>query len=260
MTSLDGLGIAVTGGVGDIGLAIGHELARRGAEVRLLDVVELGEAATRIARLGDIAERISYSLVDIRDRPLLDTVLATVHPLDVVVACAGIVEAAPFLEVTDESWQRQLDVNLTGTFHTAQSAARLMVERGTHGRLIFVGSWVGEYPWPEDAAYSASKAGIRMLARTAALELAPHDIRVNEVAPGIVAAGLAGRQLREEPRYAARARQSIPLGEFQTPQQVANVTAFLCSRDADYLTGSVLLADGGCSLGPVLAVGVAPSP
>jgi len=235
--NLRGLGIVVTGGAGDIGRAIGAELAARGALVRLLDVVEP-------------TVDLPYSLVDVCDRTAMDEVLAGIDPLDVVIAGAGIVEATPFLDMTEESWRRQLDVNLTGTFHTAQSAARLMVERGTRGRLVFVGSWVGEYPWPEDAAYSASKAGIRMLARTAALELAPHGIRVNVIAPGIVNAGLAGRQLRTEPQYARRAARAIPLGEFQTPEQVAAATAFLCGPDADYLTGAVLLADGGASLGP----------
>jgi NAD(P)-dependent dehydrogenase (short-subunit alcohol dehydrogenase family) len=237
--NLSGLGIVVTGGAGDIGRAIGAELTRRGARVRLLDVVD------------EPAVDLPYSRVDVRDRAALDDVLAGIDPLDVVIAGAGIVEAAPFLDLTEESWRRQLDVNLTGTFHTAQSAARLMVARGTAGRLIFVGSWVGEYPWPEDAAYSVSKAGIRMLARTAALELAPHGIRVNVVAPGIVDAGLAGRQLRTEPQYARHAAKAIPLGEFQTVEQVAAATAFLCGPDADYLTGSVLLTDGGCSLGPL---------
>jgi len=88
-----------------------------------------------------------------------------------------------------------------------------------------------------------------MMARTAALELARHGVRVNVVAPGIVEAGLAGRQLKTEPQYAARARAAVPLGEFQSAQQVAQVVQFLCSPAASYLTGSVLVADGGASLG-----------
>ncbi len=87
-----------------------------------------------------------------------------------------------------------------------------------------------------------------MLAKTAALELAPHNVRVNVIAPGIVNAGLAGKQLETEPQYAARAKSAIPLGELQTAEQVAEVAAFLCSDHASYMTGSVLLADGGCSL------------
>jgi NAD(P)-dependent dehydrogenase (short-subunit alcohol dehydrogenase family) len=123
-----------------------------------------------------------------------------------------------------------------------------MVERGTAGRIIFTGSWVQDVPRPEIAAYSASKAGLRMLARSMARELAPHGILVNVLAPGIVNAGLARRQLESEPQYALRVAKVIPLGELQTAEQVARAMAFLCSPDADYMTGSVLLADGGCSL------------
>ena len=153
-----------------------------------------------------------------------------------------------FLEITPEQWQDHLDVNLTGCFNLGQSAARLMVARGHPGRIIFTGSWVQEVPWPEISAYSTTKAGVRMLARSMARELAPHKILVNVIAPGIVNAGLARHQLETEPQYARRVRHVIPLGELQSTAQVARATAFLCSDGADYMTGSVLLVDGGCSL------------
>ncbi len=123
-----------------------------------------------------------------------------------------------------------------------------MVARGTRGRILFTGSWVGEIPWPEIAAYCVSKAGVRMLARAMARELAGAGIRVNVVAPGIVMAGMARRQYETDPGYARRASVVIPLGEFGTVEQVAAATAFLCSADASYMTGSVLLVDGGASL------------
>jgi NAD(P)-dependent dehydrogenase (short-subunit alcohol dehydrogenase family) len=97
-------------------------------------------------------------------------------------------------------------------------------------------------------AYSASKAAVRMLARSMALELAPHRILVNVLTPGIVDAGTARRQRLTEPQYAARAARVIPLGEMQTAEQVARAAAFLCSDGADYMTGADLLVDGGCSL------------
>jgi NAD(P)-dependent dehydrogenase (short-subunit alcohol dehydrogenase family) len=245
--TLERLGVLVTGGAGDIGVAIGAELLRRGARVTLLDRKSEREAEAWLARIGE-AGSVAYRQADVRDRPALEDVLRGVDPLDVAIGNAGVVESAPFLDITEEQWKSQVDINLTGCFNLGQAAARLMVERGTRGRIIFTGSWVQEVPWPEIAAYSASKAGLRMLARSMARELAPNGILVNVLAPGIVNAGLARHQLETEPRYARRVAKVIPLGQLQTAEQVARATAFLCSPDADYVTGSVLLADGGCSL------------
>jgi NAD(P)-dependent dehydrogenase (short-subunit alcohol dehydrogenase family) len=244
---LDGLGVALTGAAGDIGHAIALELVRRGATVAMIDVLSEREAAQRIEAVAAVGE-CSYHQADVTDRAAIDTALAAVDPLDVAIGNAGIVDAAPFLEVSQAQWQAQLDVNLTGCFHVGQAAARLMVERGTRGQIIFTGSWVGEIPWPDIAAYCVSKAGVRMLARSMARELAARGIRVNVVAPGIVMAGMARRQYETDPDYARRASVVIPLGEFGTADQVAKATAFLCSPDAEYATGSVLLVDGGASL------------
>jgi NAD(P)-dependent dehydrogenase (short-subunit alcohol dehydrogenase family) len=244
---LAGLGVAVTGAAGDLGGAMALELAARGAHVTMLDRVPEAEASERITAVT-AAGSCSYRQVDVTDRAAVDAVLTAVAPLDVAIGNAGIVDAAPFLEVSQAQWQAHLDVNVTGCFNIGQTAARLMVERKTRGQIIFTGSWVGEIPWPEISAYSVSKAGVRMLARSMARELAGRGIRVNVVAPGIVMAGMARRQYETDPDYARRASAVIPLGEFGTAEQVAKATAFLCSPDAAYMTGSVLLVDGGASL------------
>lgn len=244
---MQGLGIAITGGAGDIGAAMGKELCQRGAAVTLIDRKSPAEAEPWIERVrpdGDVA----YIQADVRDRSAIDAALAAVDPLDVAIGNAGIVDAAPFLDISDQQWRDHLDINLTGCFHLGQAAARLMVDRGRSGRIIFTGSWVQEVPWPEIAAYSASKAGLRMLARSMARELAPQRILVNVIAPGIVDAGLARRQMETEPQYRRRIQHIIPLGRPQTAEEVAKATAFLCSDGADYMTGAVLLVDGGCSL------------
>jgi NAD(P)-dependent dehydrogenase (short-subunit alcohol dehydrogenase family) len=246
-SDLAGLGIAVTGGAGDIGSAMACELAARGAAVTLIDRLPESEAAARLERVQE-AGTASYLQADVTDRWAIDAALASIDPLDIAIGNAGIVESAPFLEVTAREWQHQLDVNLSGCFHVGQSAARLMAARERPGRIIFTGSWVGEVPWPELTAYSVSKAGVRMLARSMARELAPLGIRVNVVAPGIVRAGLAKHQLETDPAYARRVSVVIPLGDLGTAEQVAQATAFLCSPEASYMTGSVLLVDGGCSL------------
>jgi NAD(P)-dependent dehydrogenase (short-subunit alcohol dehydrogenase family) len=244
---LAGQGAIVTGGLGDIGRAVAAELLRRGASVTLADLRPASEAAAALAELSRFGT-VAYRQVDVRDRDAVDRVLDELDPLNIAIGNAGIVEAVPFLEVTERQWRDHLDVNLTGCFHVGQAAARRMVDRSHPGRIVFTGSWVQDVPWPEIAPYCASKAGLRMLARSMARELASHGILVNVVAPGIVDAGLAGHQLRTDPAYAARASKVVPIRRFQTPAQIAQAVAFTCSPAADSMTGSVLLVDGGCSL------------
>ncbi len=234
----DGLGVAITGGAGDIGRAVARELLGHGARVALLDRV----------RPGELPEGAAFLELDVRDAAAVAEVLATIDPLDVVIGNAAIVRSAPFLEISVDDWREHLDVNLTGCFTVGQAAARLMLARGRPGRILFTSSWVQDVPWPEIAAYAVSKSGLKMLTRCMAAELAPHGILVNAVAPGIVAAGMARHQLETEPQYAARVARAVPLGRLQTAEQVARSVAVLCSDAADYMTGSVLLADGGCSL------------
>jgi NAD(P)-dependent dehydrogenase (short-subunit alcohol dehydrogenase family) len=237
----------VTGGAGDIGAAIAAELLRAGNRVTAFDVLEPAAADQRLAPLRELGE-LGYAQVDVTDRGRVEAALDALPPVDVAVGNAGIGASRSFLELDDAYWARTLDVNLTGNFVFGQTVARQMVERGRGGRILFTGSWVASVPWPDITAYTVSKAGLVMLAKQMALELARHRIRVNVVAPGIVDAGLARRQREDDPEYARRASRVIPLGEFQTPEQVAKAAAFLCSPAADYVTGSVLVADGGCSL------------
>jgi NAD(P)-dependent dehydrogenase (short-subunit alcohol dehydrogenase family) len=244
---LQGAGVAITGAAGDLGHAMSVELARLGARVTMIDRASADDAAERIAAVGQ-AGQCTYVQADVTDRAAIAEALEGVDPLDVAIGNAGIVDSAPFLEVTAEQWQSHLDINLTGCFNLGQAAARLMVERKRPGLVLFTGSWVGEIPWPDISAYCVTKAGVRMLARSMARELAAHGIRVNVVAPGIVHAGMARRQYETDPAYARRASVVIPLGEMGTAEQVAQATAFLCSPEAAYMTGSVLLVDGGASL------------
>jgi NAD(P)-dependent dehydrogenase (short-subunit alcohol dehydrogenase family) len=247
MTGLTGLGIGITGGAGDIGSAMGAELSRRGAIVTLVDRKSPAAARPWIERVGGPNE-VTYRQADVCDREAIDVALASIEPLDIVIGNAGIVRSVPFLELTEGDWRDQIDINLTGCFNVGQAAARIMVDRGQGGRIVFTGSWVGEVPWPGSAAYSASKAGLRLLMRTMALELARHGILVNLIAPGILDVGLAAHVAELDPAFYERARAVIPLGSLQTAEQVARATAFLCSAESDYMTGAVLLVDGGCSL------------
>ena len=245
---LKGKTAIVTGGAGDLGNAMARHLAEKGAHVVIWDIVAQAEAAPAIERARAHDPQVQYAQVDVRDRAAVDSAIADMPALDIVCSNAGIVEAQPFLELSSENWRNHLDINLTGCFNVCQAAARRMVAAGTRGRLILTSSWVAEIPWPEITAYTVSKAGVNMLVKQMARELSPHGILVNAVAPGIVKAGLAGRQLREEPQYAARVAKAIPLGEPGTPEEIAAAVVYLAGPQTAYMTGSILTLDGGCSL------------
>lgn len=242
-----GKSILITGGIGDIGRGIAKVLLDRGARVSLLDRLSVAEAQERIVGLGH-SDSVVYAQADVTDRAAVDSVIEGMPELDIAICNAGIAQAAPVLDITADEWESQLAVNLTGVFNTAQSAARRMVSEGKPGLLLFTSSWVQDVPWPEIAAYSASKAGVSMLAKSMARELAPQGIRANIIAPGIVDAGLSAHQRKTDPQYAARAGKVIPLKRFGTTEELGQLAAYLCSDEASYMTGSVVLLDGGCSL------------
>lgn len=244
---MDGLHVAISGGAGDLGTGMSTEFVKRGASVTLIDAKSPRDAEPWLERVRQHGEA-DYVQADVTDRAAIQGALAAIEPLDVAVGNAGITRVTPFLEITEAEWQDQIDINLTGCFHFGQAAARLMIDRARPGNILFTGSWIQEIPQPKNAAYSVSKAGVRMLARSMALELGEHRIRVNVIAPGIVGAGMAKRQMDAEPEFAHRFNRIIPLGELQTVEQIARAAAFLCSSEADAITGAVLLVDGGTSL------------
>ncbi len=249
---LDGKVALVTGGAGDLGNEMALHLGQAGASVVIWDVKSEAEARVPIERVRVTGIPVHYARIDIRDRAAVDAgmddIINRFGALNIVCANAGVVDAAPFLEISQESWQKHLDVNLTGGFNVGQAAARRMVQKKIQGRIIFTSSWVGEIPWPEITPYTVSKAGINMLVKQMARELAPYGIRVNAVAPGIVSAGMTNRQLVEQPRYAAEVARVIPLGDPGTPVEIAQAVVYLASPQTAYMTGTVLLLDGGCSL------------
>jgi NAD(P)-dependent dehydrogenase (short-subunit alcohol dehydrogenase family) len=251
MPTLTGQVALVTGAAGDLGNEMALHLAREGASVVLWDVKPEAEAKARIERVrafGQYTQFVRYAVVDVTDRAAVDAAMADIPRLDIVCSNAGIVQSAPFLDVTPEVWQRHLDVNLTGSFHVCQSAARKMVATQTEGRIILTSSWVSSIPWPEITPYTVSKAGVDMLTKQMARELSQYKIRVNAIAPGIVMAGMAGKQYAEEPQYRARADRVIPLGAAGTPVEIAQAVVYLSSPATAYMTGTILVLDGGCSL------------
>lgn len=235
--------VCITGGSGDIGLAMARAFVDAGAEVTLLDRLESDEARAEVE-----AGRARFVALDVVDQAGVRSALDALPPIDVAIANAGVYRGAPFLDMQLADWKTQIDVNLSGVFVFCQAAAKLMAARGNGGAILITGTWVQNVPSVDGAGYCSSKAGAAMLGRCMALELGPLGIRVNLVAPGMVDAGMAKRQLRSDPAFARKAAAGIPLGRLQTAEQVAHAAVFLCSDEADSVTGATLLVDGGSSL------------
>jgi NAD(P)-dependent dehydrogenase (short-subunit alcohol dehydrogenase family) len=257
MTSPDltGKTIVLTGGCGGIGRVIVRVLAEHGATVAVNDVVAEETAMALLREEGAAKPNVLYFQADVT-RPdavedLLDAVSESAGMPDIVCCHAGVVDAFPIEQYPAEKFDALLDLNLRSAFLVAKAASRRWIQYGTAGHLLFTSSWVQDTPWPEITPYCASKAGLKALMRGFARELAPHGIRANAVAPGIVEVGMAKRQWDTDPQYQARARKAIPLGYLQPAETVADGFLFLCSDMARYMTGSVLLVDGGCSLYPM---------
>jgi glucose 1-dehydrogenase len=162
--------------------------------------------------------------------------------LDIMVNNAGMERKMPFLETPFEVWQETIAVNLTGTWLGCQAAAKRMVAQGKGGRIINVSSVHEDLAMPTNAPYCATKGGARMLMRTLAVELAPHDITVNNIAPGAIDTPMDA-PLKEQPDQMKELLSEIPLGRMGKPEEVANLA--LASDDSSYVTGSTLFVDGG---------------
>lgn len=233
----------VTGGAGDLGCAIAEALYERGARVAVADL----EPAA-----GSSSDRRSSHVLDISDRSAVDAWVGDVVDVwgapTIVVLAAGSARQGRLIETSSEDWRVVIDGCLTGAFVTATAAIRAMLAAGTRGRIVAIGSWAADAPHPHIGAYSAAKAGLRGLVRTLALDHAHDGILVNEVAPGIVSAGLSGDLLEADPHLRDRTLGSIPVGHVVAPSDVVRDVLFLASPRNRNTTGSTIVTDGGLGL------------
>ena len=239
----------VTGAANGIGRAAALRLGRDGFSVGVVDREQ--DAAKAVAdTIRAQGGTASARQLDVREERQVTVVFSTLRgelgPPAALVHSAGILAYSPALELDEGAWREVLDVNLTGTFLCDRAAARLMVEAGNGGRIVNIASVHSQAPGVGLAAYDASKGGVWMLTRNLALELAPHQVTVNAIGPGLVVHTTLGGGTSEE--YLARTVPTIPLGRAGEPEDIAGVASFLCSPDAGYVTGSMIFADGGMLL------------
>ena len=237
----------VTGAGSGIGQAIAVGFSREGARVACADIRgERADAtAERIRSAGGEALAVA---VDVSEREQVETMLArTVDrygAVDVLVSAAGISARDHFLEVSDESWDRVLAVNLKGLFLCGQVVGRHMAERG-RGAIINVTSQLSEVAQPHCAPYLASKGGGKLLTKAMAVDLARSGVRVNALAPGLTNTNLSPRETEEGRRYLAETCRHIPMGRQAEPEEMVGAAIYLASPEASYVTGTTLVVDGG---------------
>jgi len=243
--------VLVTGGQQGIGRAMAIEFARAGADVAI-NWLDNGRAAESVAdqvrNEGRRALTVKADLANIaQTQAMVSTVQQGLGPVDVLINNAGVFPRVPFLEMTETDWDYVLDVNLKGACFCAQAVAKAMVAANRPGVIINLTSGAAFRSSPRGVHYVASKGGVLSMTRAMALELAPHRIRVNAIAPGLTDTA--------QPRYGsseaelAEAARAIPLGRMARPEEVARAGVFLASDDAGFVTGQTLHVNGGSYFG-----------
>ncbi len=245
---LQGKVAIVTGGNTGIGKAVVLALAAQGASV-VIDYVSNEQATEdlerKIADLGEAATAVEADVSKIADlQRMVDTAISAYGRLDIMVNNAGIETRTSILNTTEDQYEKVLSINLKSAFFGTQLAAKQMIAQGEGGRIINMTSVHEDWPMPGNTPYCLSKGGMRMLTRTAGLELAPHNICVVGVGPGAVDTPI-NAQTVADPKALALLNKSIPLGRVAEPGEIASVVAFLAGPGAGYITATTIFADGG---------------
>jgi len=246
--SLEGKVAVVTGGNSGIGKSVVLALAKEGANV-VIDWVS-NEAATEVVEqevkdLGDQVTAVQADVSKVADlERLVAEAVSTCGRLDIMVNNAGIETRTSILDTTEDQYERVLAINLKSAFFGTQLAAKQMIAQKSGGVIINMTSVHEDWPMPNNTAYCLSKGGMRMLTRTAGVELAPHNIRVVGVGPGAVATPINQATI-DDPKALKKLNAAIPLGRMAEPREIGSVVAFLAGSGGSYVTATTLFADGG---------------
>jgi glucose 1-dehydrogenase len=244
----------VTGGNSGIGQSIVLELAQQGASI-VIDYVAHPEATSaleqQIAKLGSQSIGVTADVSKLADlQKLIDAAVSRFGRVDIMVNNAGIETRTSVLDTTEAQYEAVMRVNLKSAFFATQIAAKQMIKQGGGGRIINITSVHEDWPMPGNTAYCLAKGGMRMLTRTAGLELAKHNILVVGVGPGAVDTPI-NLSTMNDPAKLAALNAAIPLGRMARPSEIASVVAFLAGDGATYLTATTIFADGGIMQGSV---------
>ena len=247
-----GKGVVVTGGAKGIGRGIVERFVADGAFVVIADVDDEASAALA-AELGDSVQAVS---VDVRDedqlRAAVQVAVDKAGSLDVMVNNAGVIAVAPLVDTTAEQWRRILDINVVGIALGSKVAAETMIAQGHGGSIVNASSGGGRHGVPNFSQYCASKAAIIMLSQSLSQELAPHRIRVNCYTPGHImtplwediVAGMGAKLGKSRDETLSAFLETVPWGRFGTPADVAAATSWLCTDDAEYVSGQCIAMNG----------------
>ena len=246
--SLKGKVAIVTGGNSGIGMAIVLELARQGANLAI-DYIAHPEATEalekRVAALGDQVIGVDADVSKVADlERLIDNTVKKFGRLDVMVNNAGVETRTSVLETTESQYDKVMGINLKSAFFGTQLAAKQMILQGSGGHIINITSVHEDWPMPNNTAYCVSKGGMRMLTRTAGVELASHNILVVGVGPGAVATPI-NLSTMQNPKLMKKLDDAIPLGRMARPQEIGSIVAFVASDGASYMAATTVFADGG---------------
>jgi glucose 1-dehydrogenase len=238
----------VTGGNSGIGKAIALALAEQGASVAIDYVANPGateELEQRIVALGDQAIGVEADVSKVEDlQRLIDTTVNKLGRVDIMVNNAGVETRTSVLDTTEAQYDKVMDINLKSAFFGTQLAAKQMIAQGDGGRIVNVTSVHEDWPMPNNTAYCLSKGGMRMLTRTAGVELAPYGILVIGIGPGAVATPI-NQSTMDDPGKMKVLDAAIPIGRMADPHEIACVVEFVSSDKASYLAATTVFVDGG---------------
>lgn len=234
----------VTGSTRGIGRSIAELFLKEGAKV-VINGTDQNKCDEAAKQLGKNAIGIKADISKSEEiNQMIKKTIEKFGKIDILVNNAGIVHFDPFFELSEDQWDKLMDVDLKGTFLCSQKVAKEMVKRGNGGKIINISSVAGFIGFPRLCHYCAAKAGVAELTKEIAIELAPYKINVNSIAPGIIETDMT-KDMIKDTKSLKQLLSRIPLGRVGKPEEIAKVALFLASDDSSYMTGTTVFVDGG---------------